>query len=136
MARMKLVHEELSGKIIGAAMDVLNELKPGLDEKLYENALVIELCRRGHVVEQQKAFPVHYQDQLIGTLIPDVIIDKQVIVDAKVVSAFNENHIAQMVGYLAITNLQLALLINFKFAKLGWKRVVREGAVGLSAPSV
>jgi len=47
-----MVHEELSGKIIGAAMSVLNALKPGLDEKLYENALVIELLERGHKVEQ------------------------------------------------------------------------------------
>jgi len=52
-----MVHEELSGKIIGAAMSVLNALKPGLDEKLYESALVIELRKRGHKVEQQRPFP-------------------------------------------------------------------------------
>jgi GxxExxY protein len=50
--------EELTGSIIGAAMAVLNELKPGLDEKLYENALVIELRARGHTVEQQHAYTV------------------------------------------------------------------------------
>ncbi len=48
--KRELIHEELSGKIIGVAMDVLNELKPGLDEKLYERAMVIELRRRGHAV--------------------------------------------------------------------------------------
>ena len=48
-----LIHQELSRKIIGSAMAVLNELKPGLDEKLYENALVIELREQGHDVEQQ-----------------------------------------------------------------------------------
>lgn len=122
----KLVHEKLSESIIGCAMTVLNELKPGLDEKLYENALVIELKKKGRVVNQQRAFPVHYDTVLIGTLIPDLIVDDRVIVDPKVVVAFNENHIAQMIGYLAITNLHLALLLNFKHAKLGWKRVVRE----------
>ena len=54
-------HEGITKDIIGAAMAVLNELKPGLDEKLYENALVIELVARGHAVEQQREFPVHYR---------------------------------------------------------------------------
>lgn len=122
----KLIHEELSKEIIGAAMEVLNELKPGLDEKLYENALVIELERRGHKVSQQKNFSVHYKGQFIGRLVPDLIVDDLVIVDPKVVSSFNENHTAQMVGYLAKTELRLAILINFKYVKLQWKRVVRE----------
>src|SRR4030095_5612992 len=63
-------HEDLTRAIIGAAMAVLNELKPGLDEKLYENALVIELVARGHTVEQQREFPVHYSGHFIGKLIP------------------------------------------------------------------
>ena len=122
----KLIHEKLSGEIIGAAMTVLNVLKPGLDEKLYENALVIELRECGHKVEQQKQFPVYYKKHLIGKLIPDMIIDELVIVDPKVAVSFNENHIAQMLGYLAITGLDLALLLNFKHAKLGWKRVIQR----------
>ncbi len=121
-----MIHEKLSGEIIGAAMAVLNELGPGLDEKLYERALVIELRKRGHVVDQQKSFPVHYAGELIGTLVPDAIIDGLVIADPKVVETFNETHIRQMIGYLAITKLQLALLMNFKHAKLQWKRIVRE----------
>lgn len=121
-----LVHSELSRTIIGAAMTVLNELKPGLDEKLYENALVIELCKQGHSVEQQSQFQVHYDGQLIGTLIPDLIVDGKVIVDPKVVTSFNEAHVAQMTGYLAITRLELAILLNFKSTKLEWKRVVRQ----------
>jgi GxxExxY protein len=120
-----LIHEELSKKIIGAAMEVLNTLKPGLDEKLYENALVLELRERGHAVEQQRSFPVEYKGTGIGTLIPDLIVDGKVIVDPKVITAFNDTHIAQMTGYLAITDLRLALLLNFKSAKLEWKRVVR-----------
>ena len=120
-----LIHKELSESIIGCAMTVLNTLRPGLDEKLYENALVIELGKRGHRVQQQAQFPVHYDGQLIGTLIPDLIVDELVIVDPKVVSAFNDNHPAQMLGYLNITNLDLALLLNFKNAKLEWKRIVR-----------
>ena len=130
----RLIHEELSGKIIGAAMEVLNQLKPGLDEKLYERALVIELQRRGHTVEAQRCFPVFYRTEAIGDLVPDLIVDGLVIVDPKVVVAFNEAHIAQMIGYLTITGLELALLLNFRSARLEWKRVVRQQKPG-SDPS-
>lgn len=120
-----MIHEQLSGEIIGAAMEVLNELKPGLDEKLYERAMLIELKRRGHLVSVQSSFPVLYRGELIGTLIPDLIVDDAVIVDPKVAGFFNETHVAQMIGYLNITGLDLALLINFKNARLEWKRVLR-----------
>ena len=66
-------HEELTKDIIGSAMAVLNELKPGLDEKLCENALVIERVERGHKVEPQREYPVHYKGHFIGKLIPDLI---------------------------------------------------------------
>ena len=121
----KLVHEHLSAQILGAAMAGLNELKPGLDEKLYENALVIELRERGHAVDQQRVFRVTYRGREIGRLVPDLIVGELVIADPKVVSAFNETHVAQMTGYLALTGLRLALLLNFKYARLQWKRVVR-----------
>jgi len=121
----ELIHEELSGDIIGAAMAVLNDIKPGQDEKPYENALAIELQNRGHAVEQQKEFPIFYKGHLVGKSFPDLIVDGLVIVDPKVVRAFDENHDAQMLGYLAITNLRLAILLNFKYAKLQWKRIVR-----------
>jgi GxxExxY protein len=121
-----MIFEKLSGEIIGAAMKVLNELGPGLDERIYERALVIELRKQGHRIEQQKSFPVYYAEELVGTLVPDTIIDDLVIADPKVVEVFNDSHVRQMIGYLAITKLKLALLLNFKYAKLQWKRVVRE----------
>ncbi len=121
-----MLHQATTQAIIGAAMAVLNELKPGLDEKLYENALVIELRARGHHVEQQREFPVYYRGQLIGILVPDLIVDDKVVADPKVVTAFNDTHMAQMLGYLSITGLRVSLLLNFKEATLHWKRVVDE----------
>ena len=117
-------HGGLTEDIIGAAMAVLNELKPGLDEKLYENALTLELQHRGHIVGQQREYPVRYRGCLIGKLVPELIVDNSVIVDTKVVAAFNDTHMAQMLGYLNITQLEVALLINFKESRLNWKRVV------------
>ncbi len=119
-----MIHSDLSEKVIGAAMRVLNELKPGLDEKIYENALVVELQELGIPIEQQRRVDVRYKGQHVGLLIPDLIVGGQIIVDTKVVSVFNESHVAQMIGYLAITGLELGLLINFKNSKLEWKRVV------------
>jgi len=108
-----MLHEEITQDIIGAAMAVLN-------------APVIELQARGHSIEQQREYPVHYRGHFIGKLVPDLIVDGRVITDPKVVTAFNETHIAQMLGYLNITGLEVALLLNFKNAKLEWKRVVNE----------
>jgi len=121
----KLIYKELSEKIIGAGMKVLNTLRPGLSEKAYENAMVVELQKNGHKIDQQKRFEVFYEGVLVDTLIPDLLVDDSVIVDPKVVSEFNETHVAQMIGYLAITDLKLALLLNFKHKDLRWKRVVR-----------
>jgi GxxExxY protein len=132
----QIIHEALSRDVIGVAMDVLNELKPGLDEKLYERALVIGLRLAGHAVDAQKIFPVFYRGELIGNLTPDLVVDGAIVVDPKVVSSFNETHISQMVGYLAVSGLQLALLLNFKNARLEWKRVVRQSNGGEDLPDL
>ncbi len=121
----RMIYRELSDAIIGAAMMVSNKLRPGLNEKAYENALVIELHKRGHQVEQQRQFDVLYDGVVVDKLIPDLIVDAKVIVDPKVTENFTDTHVAQMIGYLAITELRLALLLNFKFSDLRWKRVVR-----------
>lgn len=120
-----MLHEKLTEDIIGAAMMVLNKLRPGLDEKLYERALVMELVKRGHKVDQQRAYPVYYEGVEIGTLIPDLIVDDAVIADPKVITDFADTQVAQMLGYLNITGLQVALLLNFKHSDLRWKRIVR-----------
>jgi GxxExxY protein len=112
-----------TGRIIGTAIRVLEALEPGLDEKLYENALVIELAKLGMEPEQQRAFPVHYDGKFIGKLVPDLIVG-EVVVDAKVVTAFSPDHVAQMLGYLNITGLPLGLLLNFRYRKLQIKRVI------------
>lgn len=121
----RLIHRQVSEAVIGAAMKVLNTLRPGLNEKAYENALVVELRTRGHVVDQQKRFEVRYEGVLVDTLVPDMVVDECVIVDPKTVETFTPTHVSQMQGYLAITQLRLALLLNFKFADLRWKRIIR-----------
>lgn len=123
--KSKILHADLCYSIVGSAFKVLNTLKPGLNEKAYENALVIELTKRGHHIQQQRKFDVFYEGIKIDTLIPDLLLDDLVIVDPKVVTNFNETHVAQMMGYLAITGFDLAILLNFKNATLEDKRVIR-----------
>ena len=120
-----LIHEELSREIVSAAIKVLGVIRPGLDEKAYENALVIELHNRGHQIEQQRQFDVIYEGHVVDKLIPDLIVDSLVIVDPKVTEVFTSTHVSQMIGYLTITNLRLALLLNFKHSDLRVKRIVR-----------
>ena len=76
-------------------MKVLNTLKPGLNEKAYGNAMVIELKRRGHTIDQQRPFDVFYEGQLVDKLIPDLLVDSLVIVDRKVVSEFNNTFVSE-----------------------------------------
>lgn len=116
---------EITRKIIGAAYTVLNTLRPGLDEKLYERALQLEMSEVGLRVEAQRQFKVHYRDQLIGTLIPDLIVEGRVVVETKVVADFHDSHVAQVLGYLALADLRTGLLLNFSSSKLGIQRVLR-----------
>ena len=96
MSTDQLIQSEVSEAIIGSAMKVLNTLKPGLSEKAYENALVIELRKRGHKVDQQKRFEVRYEGERVDILVPDMLVDDRVIADPKVVEAFTPTHLAQM----------------------------------------
>ena len=134
MSDMK--HEHITKEIIGAGMEVLNILGPGQDEKIYERAMLIELALRGLKTENQKQFPVTYKGHPIGAFIPDLLVENLVVVDPKVVSAFTPDHIAQMLGYLHITSMNVGLLVNFKHARLEWKRLVRDDRPAGENPSV
>ena len=104
-------------------MRVMNALGPGLPERCYENALMFDLIDAGHHVEQQARFPVAHNGRRVGTLIPDLIVDRTLIVDPKIVDAIGKPQISQMLTYLAVTGLPPALLINFQSAKITWRQV-------------
>lgn len=122
---MEMIYEELSGQIIAAAIAVQKALRPGLNEKIYEKALCIELAERGIGFDQQARYDVFYKGHNLGCLIPDLVVENKIIVDTKCVELFTPTHDAQMLGYLNITNLNLALLLNFKVWPLGKRRILR-----------
>jgi len=93
----------LTERIIGCAYRVHNELGPGFLEKVYENALRIELQEQGLAVEQQRPLPVHYHGQVVGDFYGDLIVDGRVIVELKAVQNLAKEHEVQLVNYLTAT---------------------------------
>jgi len=110
--------------IIGCAFEVLNELGHGLDEKCYENALVVEFRLRSIGFSQQCHFEVLYKRERVGLFIPDLIAFDQVIVDTKVIDRITDNERGQMLNYLRITKLKVGRILNFKHPRLEWERIV------------
>jgi GxxExxY protein len=114
---------ELTEKIIGAGMRVHRTLGPGLDEKIYENALCLELIAQNLKFTQQQQFPVFYRERIVGNLITDLIVSEMVVVETKVVSSIIDVHIAQTLSYLSITGLKVGLILNFRSVSLTFKRI-------------
>jgi GxxExxY protein len=121
---MALEFGDLTEVIIGAAIDVHRKLGPGFLESVYENALVIELRRRGLDVEQQKAISIEYDGFEVGTHRLDVIVQGQVIVDLKTIKAFEDVHFAVVRSQLKAAGLKHGLLLNFAAVTLQIKRVI------------
>ncbi len=118
--------------IIGCAFEVLNELGHGLNEKCYENALVIEFRRRGMAFEQQRHFEVRYKDECVGEFVPDLIVFGKVVADPKVIDRITDHERGQMLNYLKITGLPFGLILNFKHARLEYERIVLTASDNLN----
>ncbi len=106
-------HEEITEKIIGAAFKVHNALGFGFLEKVYENALALELGKGGLRVKQQYPVPVRYEGELVGDYVADLVVEGKVIVEVKAVSALEPIHETQLVNYLKATGIEVGLLVNF-----------------------
>ncbi len=118
--------DELAYKVIGAAMDVHRKLGAGFLERVYEEALCVELRERGIAFEQQVEIAIDYKGHAVGKARLDLLIEKKLIVELKTVEQFAPIHKAQAISYLRATGLDLALLINFNvpILKEGLKRVI------------
>ena len=122
---VEIIYKELSYAIVGAAMEVHRILGPGFLEAVYEAALAHELTLQGIPFERQKELPVYYKGQLVGHYVADFVVDGQIILELKAVSALTKAHEAQAHNYLAATGLSLAILLNFGAESLQQKRIVR-----------
>ena len=114
----------LSKRIIGCALTVLHALGTGFLEKVYENALVHELCAAGLAVSQQHPMVVRYDGVVVGEYTVDLLVEHIVLVELKVAKTIDDIHRAQCLNYLKATGLHLCLLFNFGKPRLEIKRIV------------
>ncbi len=110
---MLVKHEQLTGQIIKAFYTVYHTLGYGFLEKVYENALAIELRKMGLSVVQQAAIKVYYARIVVGEYYADLLVEGAVIVELKAVRALVEKHEAQLLNYLKATPYEVGLLLNF-----------------------
>lgn len=106
-------HSDLTEMILGAFFKVYNNLGYGFSEKVYENALAIELRILGLKASQQVPLEVYYEGSLVGEYAADILVNEVVMLELKAVRQLNQDHDAQLLNYLKATPVEVGLLLNF-----------------------
>ena len=106
-------HKELTEEIIRIFYKVYNTLGYGFLEKVYENAMMIELRKRNIPATPQSPIEVVYEDEIVGEYFADILVDDKVIVEIKAAKNLNPDHEAQLLNYLKATDIEVGLLLNF-----------------------
>ena len=119
-----LIEGELTERILAAGFKVLNTLGAGFLEKVYENALIVELRKCALSVESQKVFAIRYEGTVVGDYQADLVVSGKVIVECKAVAALDPVHDAQLINYLKASGMRVGLLMNFGRPKLQYRRLV------------
>jgi len=118
--------EALIKQIVTCAYTVHNSLAPGYLEKVYENALMVELAFCGVKAESQKSLDVRYRGQLVGEYVADIVVENSIILEIKAVKSISTAHELQLVNYLSTTGIDHGLIVNFgNEAKIEIKRKFR-----------
>jgi len=123
---MNILFKQESYEIIGAAMEVHNELGSGFLEAVYQEALALEFSKRNIPFKQEQKIEISYKNQILSKqYIADFICYDKIVIETKALSELISNHESQVINYLKATDLKLGLLINFGSEKLDYKRLVR-----------
>ena len=120
------VESDLTYQVVGCALTVMKELGHGFREKTYERALCVEFKNQGLAFSQQHQYPVFYREEHIDDYIPDIEVDNRLILEVKTVDKIIDEHIGQILNYLRISKLEAGVILNFKHARLAWKKVVLQ----------
>lgn len=110
---MKMLHEEITGAIIGAFYEVYNVMGYGFLERVYENSMMIELEEMGFKAEKQKPIVVYFKKRIVGDYFADIFVEEKVILELKSVSKLLPKHEMQLQNYLKATDIEVGLLLNF-----------------------
>ena len=121
--------DELSGRVIGAAMRVHTTLGPGFAEAVYQNALAIEMALEGIPFEREVKLEVRYRGEVVGIYRADLLVNGNLIIELKAVQVILPEHEVQVVNYLAATGLETALLLNFGARSLQIKKKFRTPSI-------
>ena len=113
MENKNYLHSQLSNKILSAFYTVYNTLGYGFLEKVYENAMMIELRKAGLNCSQQQHIDVYYDDKKVGDYFTDIIVEDKIIIELKAAENIADEHEAQLVNYLRATDIEVGLLLNF-----------------------
>jgi len=116
----------ITEQVIGCAYKVAKVLGCGFLEKVYENALAIEMRRNGLHVKQQHPMEVFYDGESVGQYVADMSVNDRILIELKAVKAFEDIHTAQCLNYLSATGLHLCLLINFGKPRVEIRRLVKD----------
>lgn len=106
-------HSEITGKIIQCAQRVHGALGFGFLERVYHNAMVLELAKAGFEIESEKKIPVYYGEHIVGDYVADIVVAGRVILEIKAVQELHSAHETQLVNYLKATDIDIGLLLNF-----------------------
>lgn len=123
----KYKYSELTGKIIGCAMEVHKILGNGFQEVIYQRALAIEMAQQGLSFSREHEMQIFYKNHDIGTRRVDFFVEEKVMVEIKAVINLEDVHLAQAINYLEAYGLDIGLLINFGSKSLQFKRVMKPG---------
>ena len=121
--KKNLPYYELTGNILSGCFEVMKELGPGFQERVYKNALLITLKQKGLEVVTEQPFEVPYRGIIVGRYSADLVVNKTVIVELKCCESLVEEHQAQLFNYLKVSQLPIGLLVNFRRRKLEYKRL-------------
>ena len=121
----KYKYSELTGKIIGCAMEVHKILGNGFQEVIYQRALAIEMSRQGLAFSREHEMQIFYKGYDIGTRRVDFFVEEKIMVEIKAVITLEDVHLAQAINYLEAYGLSIGLLINFGSKSLQFKRVMK-----------
>lgn len=131
---MELTDDQITERIISSAFSVHKKLGKGFLEKVYENAMVIELHKSQLNVQQQVPIKVLYDDRVVGEYFADLLVENKIICELKSVERLSKQHEVQLVNYLSATNIHTGLLINFADSVI-IKRKFREYKAARLKPS-
>jgi GxxExxY protein len=127
MIKEQYKHSELTGKIIGCAMEVHKFLGNGFQEVIYQRALEIEMRSQGLTFASEFEMPIHYKEFQIGMRRVDFFVEDKIMVELKAVIQLEDVHLAQAINYLEAYKMEIGLLINFGSRSLEFKRVMKPG---------